>query len=218
MRPTRDPQEASRSPNPQVFSLTRPRGRKLCRLDTDVPTPSGPESPIQEALMPTKLPSPISLLIASLALSLLLSLSGCGDPAGTPCTTTGSGFTASHDCRHRCLSRWQLTCPSGERITPSLCTGTFDCEPGGCPDGQVCYHDDDPFDDRSFCVVKTICGPLGEEELAQWELDRVNLQADVRAKREEKEARKAKWRAENPDAGKTAPVAEPSPSDAGGAK
>lgn len=136
------------------------------------------------------------------ALVALAFASACGEPAGSPCEIVGSGFHAHDECRHKCLSRWQLSCPNGERVTPNTCTGAFDCEPGSCPDGQLCYHDDDPFDDRSFCIPADACGPLDSEAARRFELERVAAQAAVRAARAEKEARRAKWRAENPDAGK----------------
>lgn len=136
------------------------------------------------------------------AASLLLTLAACsGDPAGTPCETVGSGFTASHDCKHRCLSRWSVTCPNGDKVVPNTCSGSFECSVGSCPDGQVCYFDDDPFDDRSFCVMANTCGDATSDELRRWELQTRAVQAEVIADRADREARKAKWQAENPDAG-----------------
>ncbi|XOV84960.1 MAG: hypothetical protein ACFHXK_07510 [bacterium] len=137
-------------------------------------------------------------------LSVLL-LSGCGNPAGTPCQITGSGFTASHDCRHKCLSRWTVECPDGRRVTPGTCSGSFACTPGSCPDGQVCYHDNDPFDDRSYCVVANTCGSLSASDLKHWEITTVARQHEVIAARLEKEARRQKWRKENPGV-KTTPT------------
>lgn len=127
------------------------------------------------------------------------SLVGCGDPVGTPCLISGSGFTASDDCAHRCLSRWQLVCPNGASITPGQCAGSFGCAPGSCPQGQACYHDNDPFDDRSFCVRADVCGALTSAQQHDWELATQQRQDEVRRAREEKEARKAKWQAANPD-------------------
>jgi hypothetical protein len=124
-------------------------------------------------------------------------------PTGRNCPSPG-GFHASDDCRHKYLSRWSIACPDGSRITPNTCTGRFDCEPGSCPDGQVCYHDDDPFDDRSFCVMADSCGPLDTDALGRWERDGVTAQEAVQAARAEKEARRAKWVAEHPGAAKTA--------------
>lgn len=136
---------------------------------------------------------------------IALLLVGCGNPAGTPCETTGSGFTASHDCKYRCLSRWTVACPDGNRVTPGTCSGAFECSPGSCPDGQVCYHDADPFDDRSFCVMANTCGNLSGAALRDWELKTVLRQNEVIAARLEKEARRQKWRKENPDKIVTSP-------------
>lgn len=163
---------------------------------------SGPAVPTRAA----------SVLLATSLFTGLAALVACGDPPGSPCEITGSGFHARDACRHQCLSRWSITCPDGERITPGVCTGRFGCEPGGCPEGQLCYHDDDPFDDRSFCVPDDVCGPLDAGGARAWELERVAAQADVRAERTAREARRARWRAENPDAPKTAsPAAPPQP-------
>jgi len=140
---------------------------------------------------------------------LALLLAGCGNPPGTPCQTTGSGFTASHDCQHRCLSRWTVACPDGNRVTPGTCSGSFECTPGSCPDGQVCYHDDDAFDDRSFCVMANTCGNLSDPDLKDWELKSVARQNQVIKARLEKQARQKKWREDNPDKLITAPAAEP---------
>ncbi|MEZ4280824.1 MAG: hypothetical protein R3F21_14590 [Myxococcota bacterium] len=143
-----------------------------------------------------------------LLLGLVLFPAGCGDPPGAPCEIVGSGFQAHDSCRHRCLSRWQLTCPDGERITPGICTGAFGCEPGSCPAGQLCYADDDPFDDRSFCIPEQTCGPLDVEAIRRFELERFAAQAAVKAERAAREARRAKWRAENPGAAKAATAAD----------
>ena len=137
----------------------------------------------------------------------LIALVSCGSPAGTPCQIVGSGFHASHDCAHRCLSRWSLTCPNGETVTPNTCSGAFGCEPGSCPDGTVCYADDDPFDDRSFCVAADTCGALDADALAGWERSSLARQKAVIAERAEREARKAAWQAKNPDKA-SAPAAD----------
>ncbi len=147
-------------------------------------------------------------LLALLALATLVVVpSGCGDPVGTECRISGSGFHARHGCRHRCLSRWQVSCPDGRRVTPNTCSGAFGCRPGSCPDGQVCYHDDDPFDDRSFCVVATTCGEIDRAALAEWERESLEAQERMRAEREAKQLRRERWRAQHPDAPKTAPDA-----------
>ncbi len=113
-------------------------------------------------------------------------LFSCGDSAGEACQIAGSGFHASDPCRHKCLSRWKITCPDGQRVQPNQCTGTFDCAPGSCPSGQVCYHDNDPFEDRSFCVADRICGPADTETLKRWEMQTKARQVQVRLEREEK--------------------------------
>ncbi len=146
---------------------------------------------------------PMKLL---LGLSITLLLGACGNPAGTACETEGSGFTASHDCKHRCLSRWGVICPDGSSVAPSTCSGSFGCSPGSCPDGQVCYHDVDPFDDRSFCIVSNTCGDLSKPALQEWELTSVARQQEVIEARLEKEARRKKWREENPDNLVTSPA------------
>ena len=138
---------------------------------------------------------------------ITLLLAGCGNPAGTPCEIKGSGFTASHDCQHRCLSRWTVVCPDDHRVTPGTCSGSFECAPGSCPDGQVCYHDDDPFDDRSFCVMANTCGNLSDSALRDWELKTVARQNEVITARIEKDARRRKWQEANPDKDVTSPQA-----------
>ncbi len=104
--------------------------------------------------------------------------------SGTPCQITGDGFHASNPCRHKCLSRWSLACPDQTRVTPNVCTGAFACTPGSCPAGQVCYHDDDPFDDRTFCVPDNVCGDLSQPELTEWELSTLARQKDIIEQRE----------------------------------
>lgn len=90
--------------------------------------------------------------------ALLVLLAGCGDRAGAPCEITGSGFTASHDCSSKCLSRWAVYCPDETKVLPKMCAGREGCTPGSCPDGQLCYAFDDPFDERTYCVPDTVCG------------------------------------------------------------
>jgi len=150
-------------------------------------------------------------LLRSMTFFLIALLAGCGDPVGTPCTIKGSGFTASQDCQHRCLSHWHVICPDGEPIKPKTCSGKFGCVPGGCPQGQVCYHDVDPFDDRSFCVAANTCGDLDAAELQAWELTTVAQQNQVIAERLVKQARQKKWQEENPDKVITSPAQKPPP-------
>ncbi len=111
-----------------------------------------------------------------------LLLNACGEPAGTPCAIRGSGFTAKHDCQEKCLSRQKVHCPDGTGILPKACSGEQGCMPGSCPDGQACYHIDDPFDVRSLCVMADTCGALTREQVAEWELSSAERAAAIRAK------------------------------------
>ena len=137
---------------------------------------------------------------ATFAVVLLL-LNACGgDPAGEACSIEGSGFTASHDCASRCLSRWQVNCPGGERVSPQVCAGRSGCEPGTCPQGQVCYHFDDPFELRSYCIPDDVCGQLaGDDQRRRWERDSMQAAAAMRASYAER-------RAQRKDGAVTAPV------------
>jgi hypothetical protein len=49
------------------------------------------------------------------------------------------------------------------------------------------------------------CGDLSDEALAEWELSSVARQQEVIAARLEKEARRKKWREENPTKSTTSP-------------
>ncbi len=101
-----------------------------------------------------------------------LSLVACGDPAGAPCTINGSGFTSSHECATQCLALWSVNCPDGSSVLPGVCAGEPGCEAGSCPEGQSCYHFDDPFEDRSYCVPDTVCGGLTDRiTRRRWEED-----------------------------------------------
>ncbi len=103
-------------------------------------------------------------------LTFIFCLAGCGDPIGAPCEFSGSGFTASDNCRHRCLEHRSITCPDGTVIQrPKICSGARQCEPGGCANGQACYHVSDPFNKESYCLPNNLCGPLSAEEIAFWE-------------------------------------------------
>jgi len=127
---------------------------------------------------------------------------GCGKPAGAPCTITGSGFTASHDCASKCLARWNIYCPDGSRVTPGVCAGRETCTVASCPDGQLCYYFDDPFEERSFCIPDDVCGaPPKRDDRLRWEKDSSARAAALRA---EYDARRA-----GRSGAVTAPVAEP---------
>ena len=104
-----------------------------------------------------------------LALFPALLLVACGDPIGAACHFEGSGFTASDNCRHRCLQYRALVCPDGRTLKPQICSGEPLCEPGACPAGQVCYHVNDPFEKESYCLPADICGRQSAAGLAAWE-------------------------------------------------
>lgn len=121
-----------------------------------------------------------------------LLLAGCGAPVGTPCTIKGSGFTSSHDCATKCLARWSVNCPDGSRVTPAVCAGEHGCQPGDCPVGQVCYHFDDPFETRGYCVPDTICGAAPDAAArARWEQEAMAVAAAMRADYAAKQQRRS---------------------------
>ncbi len=132
----------------------------------------------------------LAQLRVTLALVALLILTSCGNPAGTPCQISGGGFTASHDCQYKCLQYLKVSCPDGTTVTPGTCSGPLQCAPGSCPNGQTCYSDNDPFEDRSYCVAATTCGDLQPAQRKQWELDSLAKQQDAQKQRAEKQARK----------------------------
>jgi len=129
--------------------------------------------------------------------ALLSSIVACGNPIGTPCSITGSGFTASHDCSEKCLYYNSIRCPDGQTLEPKICSGASGCKPGSCPDGQVCYSYDDPFEEQSYCIPASLCGSLSGDELENWETD-----ASMRAAQ-----KRSDWARKRPVIG--APTAEP---------
>ena len=102
-------------------------------------------------------------------LVVTLLITGCGDPIGSACQIAGSGFTAKHNCRHKCLQYREIVCPDGQRIRSASCSGKPDCTPGSCASGQLCYHIQDPFERESYCVAGDICGQYPASALQQWE-------------------------------------------------
>ena len=109
-------------------------------------------------------------MLTAVLLGAVLLLGACGDPIGTACEITGSGFQASHNCRVKCLQHRAIQCPGGDEIRPRVCSGRSACEPGSCPDGQLCYSIADAFNEESYCVAQDICGaPLDEAAGAAWE-------------------------------------------------
>ena len=132
-----------------------------------------------------------------LALGMCLLLAGCGDPIGTSCRFQGSGFTASDNCRHRCLEHRRIVCPDGRAIRPQICSGRRQCAPGSCPGGQVCYHVDAPFELESYCVPADICGSQPAGVLKRWE------QASLATSRETL----AEWQVKKQQRGQLTPTA-----------
>jgi hypothetical protein len=95
-------------------------------------------------------------LLLTVGLVLLATLR-CGGAAGAPCRTTGSGFTLQSPCRSKCLDLWSVVCPNGERVSPEVCAGVENCSVGDCPEGQICYHFDDPIEVQAYCVPVSVC-------------------------------------------------------------
>ena len=137
----------------------------------------------------TKSASAPYLAMISLLATALLTACG-GDPIGAPCEFKGSGFSAGDNCRYRCLDTRQIICPDGSSLRPSQCSGASGCEPGGCPDGQVCYAIDDPFNRESYCVPADLCGGLSPAALDGWEQESFERAAATRALYEEKRRRR----------------------------
>lgn len=127
-----------------------------------------------------------------MSLSIGLVLTGCGDPIGTACEFRGSGFHASTNCTYRCLETRVIACPGGEQLRPPVCSGRTACQPGECPQGQICYHVQDPFEEESFCIEDTLCAGLSAAELQRWERE---TQVTAAALRAEYEARMQRRRA-----------------------
>ncbi len=119
---------------------------------------------------------------AALLVCAAVILGACGKPVGTPCTITGSGFHARQDCATKCLARWNVACPDGTRVLPNVCAGRETCQPDSCPKGQFCYHFDDPFDERSYCIPDDVCGaPPSAELRLRWETDSLERAAATRS-------------------------------------
>jgi hypothetical protein len=119
----------------------------------------------------------------ALALAVGLLSASCGRPVGSACAIEGSGFTARDVCSTQCLSRWTVQCPEGDAVMPQVCAGRASCQVGGCPDGQACYHFDDPFAEVSYCIPDNVCGaaPAPDARL-RWERSARDRAAEVRAR------------------------------------
>ena len=114
----------------------------------------------------------ITALVRRSAWILGFLLTACGDSVGEPCTFRGSGFTLRDSCRSKCLGLSTVVCPSGESVQPAVCAGLDDCEVGGCPQDQACYHFDDPFDVVAYCIPVTVCmgGSPRDATIREWEV------------------------------------------------
>ncbi|MEM7099808.1 MAG: hypothetical protein AAF541_16190 [Pseudomonadota bacterium] len=118
-------------------------------------------------------------------------IAACGDPIGTACQFEGSGFTASDNCRYRCLEYRAISCPDGTQIQgPKICSGAQQCEPGSCPSGQTCYHVPDPFEKESYCLPADICGELSSHAIGLWEKESKAVSDELVAEWETKQARR----------------------------
>ena len=123
-------------------------------------------------------------------LFVALLLAGCGSNTGAPCEIVGSGFTASHDCRHKCLSRTAIVCPNDARVLPKVCSGVAGCEPGGCGEGEVCYTVNDPFEDVSYCIPELVCEFKDAREKSAWELFSQQLATQSRLRQDMRQQRR----------------------------
>ena len=125
-------------------------------------------------------------LLCAAAIILALLAAGCGRQAGEPCVFQGSGFTASDPCATRCLSHWRIRCPDGSTVSPQQCAGRSGCMPGDCPDGQACYHFEDTFEARSYCVPDRVCGAQTASARHAWEQAALQRAEALRARRQER--------------------------------
>jgi len=81
----------------------------------------------------------MSKLLSALALCLgLLCLTGCDNPApGDPCEVSGDGFTRQDPCADTCVE-WDVTCPGGDTVAPSVCSDGACSTDADCGDGWFC--------------------------------------------------------------------------------
>ena len=91
-------------------------------------------------------------------LGLLLTACPKGQP-GDACTASGGGFTGTDSCEEMCVA-WEITCPSGDTITPNACSGEVCGTSGSCPSGQECVQVDS-FEENSRCLPTFICDGAG---------------------------------------------------------
>lgn len=129
-----------------------------------------------------------------LLLCMWIGLTGCGDPIGTACRFEGSGFSASDNCRYRCMAVRNIRCPDGTDIRPQLCSGKPDCTPGSCATGEVCYHVADPFNTESYCLPENVCGSFTPAELDAWSERSMLRAAEMRADYEARKLRRQRMK------------------------
>ena len=136
--------------------------------------------------------SPVRLVAVRhlLLVAIPLLTAGCGDPIGSACQFTGSGFQASDNCRHRCLQYRPISCPGGQQINPHICSGRRDCTPGSCGTGELCYTVEDPFNLESYCVPADVCGALTPSTIAEFEAASQSKAERLRAAYTEKQRRR----------------------------
>lgn len=100
---------------------------------------------------------PLVALVALVALSVALTGCRLKGQVGDPCEVDGDGFTRKDPCSTMCLD-WEITCPSGEVVTPGVCAGEVCGVDGVCPDDQACLVVDS-FVDNARCVPVEVCDP-----------------------------------------------------------
>ena len=67
-----------------------------------------------------------------------LFLTGCDNPApGEPCEVSGDGFQRYDPCSDTCVE-WDVTCPNGTTVAPSVCTDGACSTDADCGDGWFC--------------------------------------------------------------------------------
>ncbi len=98
------------------------------------------------------------------------------------------GFGFDDPCRNQCLELEDVTCLDGSTVRKAVCSGRQGCNPGSCPDGQLCYAFEDPFEEESYCIPDDICGvpPAPAEQRLAWERESRSRSDAVRARFEKR--------------------------------
>ncbi len=135
----------------------------------------------------------------SLLFLLVVILAACGSAAGQPCEMSGSGFTMSDNCRHKCLALTTIVCPDESRDRPALCSGPVGCNPGSCGNGEVCYTVNDPFEEVSFCIPAQVCSEENAQVLGNWEVFTAQVAAQTRLEHQRRFPSKAVTEPKNPE-------------------